>query len=84
MCIVVTIEVLQRSVSEWNSAVARHENWDYSAGKSSGSATYMAWCCVAVAAIAAFVFAFGSQKQKGEHAATVEFEIEDRPVHIGR
>jgi len=81
----VTIEVLTNSINEWNTAVAsQHEDWDYGAGQRLGYSTMLAWCVVVVLCIAAIVFAFSSHKQKGSRAATAEFEIEDRPVHIGR
>ena len=31
-----------------------------------------------------FLVLHASHKQKGNRAATEEFEIEDRPIHIGR
>jgi len=39
---------------------------------------------VAIYIFAMIAFANGSHKQKGSRAATTEFEIEDRPVHVGR
>ncbi|VDK30852.1 unnamed protein product [Gongylonema pulchrum] len=87
MCIVVTIEVLTNSVNEWNLSVAeqaKNMEWDYSVGQTTGLATYLAWTCVCIYTFAAAIFAFGSHKHKGSRAATAEFEIEDRPIHIGR
>uniref|UniRef100_A0A915AHL7 Ribosomal protein L2 n=1 Tax=Parascaris univalens TaxID=6257 RepID=A0A915AHL7_PARUN len=87
MCIVVTVEVLTNSVHEWNISVAeqsKNVDWDYSVGQKNGRSAYMAWTCVCVYALAAISFALGSHKQKGSRAATAEFEIEDRPIHIGR
>ncbi|KHN83709.1 hypothetical protein Tcan_07680 [Toxocara canis] len=87
MCIVVTVEVLTNSVNEWNISVAeqsKNVDWDYSVGQTNGRSTYMAWSCVFIYALAAVTFALGSHKQKGSRAATAEFEIEDRPIHIGR
>ncbi|VDD97205.1 unnamed protein product [Enterobius vermicularis] len=87
MCIVVTVEVLTNSVNEWNVNVAQQSKnieWDYSVAERAGSSTYLAWTCIASYVTAAVAFALGSHKQKGSRAATAEFEIEDRPVHIGR
>ena len=87
MCIVVTIEVLLNSVNEWNMEVAQRSifsDWDYSANQRTGTPVYIAWTVVFIYAFAAFCFANASHKQKGSRAATAEFEIEDRPVHIGR
>uniref|UniRef100_A0A0N5ALK0 Conserved plasma membrane protein n=1 Tax=Syphacia muris TaxID=451379 RepID=A0A0N5ALK0_9BILA len=87
MCIVVTVEVLTNSVNEWNVNVAQQSKnieWDYSVAERVGNSTYVAWVCVTTYFIAAVAFALGSHKQKGSRAATAEFEIEDRPVHIGR
>lgn len=44
----------------------------------------MAYACVFIYIFAAIAFAVSSHKQKGSRAATAEFEIEDRPIHIGR
>lgn len=88
MCIVVTIEVLTNSINEWNLEVVersfRKGNWDYSAGLKNGYPIWLAWSVVVIYTLACFVFVHASHKQKGSRAATVEFEIEDRPVHIGR
>ncbi|KAK6109819.1 Uncharacterized protein BM_BM2791 [Brugia malayi] len=87
MCIVVTIEILTNSISEWNRSVAeqaKNIEWDYSVGQTTGLPTYLAWTCVLIYLFAAIAFALGSHKHKGSRAATAEFEIEDRPVHIGR
>ncbi|KAJ1358759.1 hypothetical protein KIN20_017265 [Parelaphostrongylus tenuis] len=87
MAIVVTIEVLSSSIDEWNTAVAQASqqgDWDYDAVKVTGYSTRMAQAVVVVCLFAACAFAFGSYKQKGDNAATAEFEIEDRPVHIYR
>ncbi|VDO27734.1 unnamed protein product [Onchocerca flexuosa] len=58
--------------------------WDYSVGQTTGLPTYLAWTCVFINLFAAMTFALGSHKHKGSRAATAEFEIEDRPIHIGR
>uniref|UniRef100_A0A915D318 Uncharacterized protein n=1 Tax=Ditylenchus dipsaci TaxID=166011 RepID=A0A915D318_9BILA len=86
MCVVLCIEILLSSVDEWNTEVAhKHQGeWEYSAGQKNGIAVYLARTVVVINLIAAAVFAFGSKKQKGNHAATAEFEIEDRPVHCSR
>jgi hypothetical protein len=84
MCIVVTIEVLSNSVNEWNTAIVAAKDFDYAAVRSFGYSTAIAWFVFALLIVAAFVFAFSSNKQKGSEAATAEFEIEDRPIHIGR
>uniref|UniRef100_A0A914WIR8 Uncharacterized protein n=1 Tax=Plectus sambesii TaxID=2011161 RepID=A0A914WIR8_9BILA len=84
MCIVVTIEVLSSSVNEWNTAAVAATDFDYSAVRSFGYSTAIAWFVFSMLIAAAIVFAFSSNKQKGSNAATAEFEIEDRPIHIGR
>lgn len=87
MCIVVTIEVLTNSVNEWNLSVAeqaKNTEWDYSVGQTTGLPTYLAWTCVFIYIFAGATFAVSSHKHKGSRAATAEFEIEDRPIHIGR
>ncbi|VDN03236.1 unnamed protein product [Thelazia callipaeda] len=93
MCIVVTIEILTNSVNEWNLSVAEQAKdvytlqnieWDYSVGQTTGLPTYLAWTCVFIYIFAGATFALGSHKHKGSRAATAEFEIEDRPIHIGR
>ncbi|MCP9266257.1 hypothetical protein DINM_021772 [Dirofilaria immitis] len=87
MCIVVMIEILTNSISEWNRSVAeqaKNIEWDYSVGQTTGLPTYLAWTCVLIYLFAAVSFALGSHKHKGSRAATAEFEIEDRPIHIGR
>ncbi|KAK0397399.1 hypothetical protein QR680_002114 [Steinernema hermaphroditum] len=87
MCIVVATEVLTNSVSEWRVEVAKNSeygDWDYSAGQRTGTPTYLAYGVAVVYVLAGGAFAAGSHKQKGSRAATAEFEIEDRPIHIGR
>ncbi|KAI3421092.1 hypothetical protein GPALN_014718 [Globodera pallida] len=88
MCTIVTIEVLINSVNEWNIEVVEKShmpgNWDYSSGQRYGYPVYMAWTVVALYLLGMFAFFHASHKQKGNRAATNEFEIEDRPVHIGR
>lgn len=87
MCMVMTVEILINSVDEWNIEVAQKaldSDWDYSAARTIGHAVYMAWVVVGIHLMAAIAFAIGSHKQKGSRAATAEFEIEDRPVYIGR
>ncbi|KAL3068562.1 hypothetical protein niasHT_030853 [Heterodera trifolii] len=88
MCIVVTIEVLINSMNEWNLEVVERShmpgNWDYSSGQRYGYPVYMAWTVVGLYLLGMFAFLHASHKQKGNRAATSEFEIEDRPVHIGR
>lgn len=49
-----------------------------------GYSTRLAQGAIATSLIACLAFALGSHKQKGEHAATAELEIEDREYHIGR
>ena len=88
MCIVVTIEVLINSVNEWNLEVVERShlpgNWDYSSGQKIGPPVYIAWIVVALYLMGMFAIFHASHKQKGSRAATAEFEIEDRPIHIGR
>ncbi|KAI1717276.1 Tat pathway signal sequence domain protein [Ditylenchus destructor] len=87
MCTMMCIEILIKSIDEWNTEVAQKSydsNWNYSAAKTDGKATYMARGVMIVYFIAAIIFAIGSRKQKGSRAATAEFEIEDRPVHCSR
>ncbi|VDN56243.1 unnamed protein product [Dracunculus medinensis] len=87
MCIVIVIEVLSKSINEWNLSVAQQSvdrDWDYSVGQTTGYPSYMAYACVFIYIFAAIAFAVSSHKQKGSRAATAEFEIEDRPIHIGR
>lgn len=87
MCIVMTIEILINSVDEWNRKVAQKaidSSWDYSAERKAGMALTLAWIIVIIYLITAIVFGFSSHKQKGSRAATAEFEIEDRPIHVGR
>jgi len=95
MCILVAVEVLTSSVDEWNVEVVAKsqrlqpldpddDGWDYSAAQTFGFPIYLAWSVTGIYFCAALVFAAGSHKQKGSAAALAEFEIEDRPVHIGR
>jgi len=88
MCIIVTIEVLINSVDEWNLEVLEKSlhggNWDYSAGQKIDFPVYLSWSVVVIYILAMLVFIHGSHKQKGSRAATAEFEIEDRPFHLGR
>jgi len=86
-CVAATIEILTNSVNEWNIEVAQKKHitdWDYSANQEDGLAVYLAWLVVGIYVIAGIVFIIASGKHKGSRAATAEFEIEDRPVHIGR
>ena len=86
-CVAATIEILTNSVNEWNVEVAQKEqitDWHYSANQEHGLAVYLAWVVVAIYVIAGIVFIIASGKHKGSRAATAEFEIEDRPVYIGR
>ncbi|CCD67460.1 uncharacterized protein CELE_C46C11.3 [Caenorhabditis elegans] len=84
MCIFGAIEILSSSINEWNTAVAQNGEFDYEAGKKMGYSTRLAQGAIATSLIACLAFALGSHKQKGEHAATAELEIEDREYHIGR
>lgn len=86
MCVLTVIEILLNSVNEWNVEVAHSldTKWDYSAVQKNGRAVYFAYCVMAINLSAAIAFAYSSHKQKGSNAATAEFEIEDRPIHIGR
>ncbi|CAL2049949.1 hypothetical protein CAEBREN_00296 [Caenorhabditis brenneri] len=84
MCIFGAIEILSSSINEWNTAVAQNGNFDYEAGKKMGYSTRLAQGAIATCLIACVAFAMGSHKQKGEHAATAELEIEDREFHMGR
>lgn len=86
-CVAATIEILTNSVNEWNIEVAQKKyisDWDYSANQEDGLAVYLSWLVAVVYVIAGIVFIIASGKHKGSRAATAEFEIEDRPVHIGR
>ncbi|CAJ0566461.1 unnamed protein product, partial [Mesorhabditis spiculigera] len=88
MCVLAAIEVLSNSVDEWNTTVVAKSqdetHWDYDAVRESGYAKYMAYSVVIICALSSLTFLYGSHKQKGENAATAEFEIEDRPIHMGR
>lgn len=82
-----TIEILINSVDEWNRKVAQKaidSSWDYSAERKAGTAVTLSWIVFSVYLSSAFIFVLSSHKQKGSRAATAEFEIEDRPVHVGR
>uniref|UniRef100_A0A1I7WHM0 Uncharacterized protein n=1 Tax=Heterorhabditis bacteriophora TaxID=37862 RepID=A0A1I7WHM0_HETBA len=59
-------------------------DWDYDAVRKTGYSTRLAQFVVVTCIFAGVTFFCGSHKQKGDHAATAEFEIEDRPIHIGR
>ena len=86
-CVAATIEILTNSVNEWNIEVAQKKyitDWDYSANQKDGLAVYLAWLVVLIYVAAGIIFIIASGKHKGRRAATAEFEIEDRPVHIGR
>uniref|UniRef100_A0A7E4VT05 Transmembrane protein n=1 Tax=Panagrellus redivivus TaxID=6233 RepID=A0A7E4VT05_PANRE len=87
-CVAATIEVLTNSVTEWNTEVAQKslqsQSWDYSAAQTTGLAVFLAWLVVFIYIFAAVIFIVASSKQKGSRAATAEFEIEDRPIYIGR
>ncbi|CAJ0953010.1 unnamed protein product, partial [Mesorhabditis belari] len=89
LCVLATIEVLSNSVDEWNTTVVvKHHldenNWDYESVRESGYSKYMAYSVVVICILSAISFVYGSHKQKGENAATAEFEFEDRPIHMGR
>ncbi|KFD57777.1 hypothetical protein M514_01447 [Trichuris suis] len=87
MCVLVVIETLSHSVSNWRAISEAHLTTyveDYSRGLRYGPATWLAWTTVAIYTIAALCFTIGSQKQKGQQAATQEFEVEDRPFNLGR
>ncbi|ULT82171.1 hypothetical protein L5515_017725 [Caenorhabditis briggsae] len=84
MCIFGAIEILSSSINEWNTAVTQDREFDYEQAKKMGFSTRLAQGAILTSIIACLAFAFGSHKQKGEHAATAELEIEDREYHIGR
>lgn len=82
-----TIEILINSVDEWNRKVAQkkiNSSWEYSTERKTGAAVTLAWIVVIIYLITAIVFIFNSHKQKGSRAATAEFEVEDRPIYVGR
>jgi len=86
-CVFATVEVLTNSVTEWNTEVVQkrlHQEWDYSAAQKTGFAVALAYFVVIIYVFAGIIFIISSSKQKGSRAATAEFEIEDRPVYIGR
>ncbi|KAE9554840.1 hypothetical protein FO519_001955 [Halicephalobus sp. NKZ332] len=86
-CVTATIEILTNSVNEWNTEVAQKKyisEWDYSAVQRDGLAVYLSWFVAAIYAVGGIIFIIASGKHKGSRAATAEFEIEDRPVYIGR
>jgi len=86
MSVLVVIEVLINSVNEWKSL--HHDRHDdhhpdyYFQGMSYGYSTYVAWVVFAGYTFATLVFLVGGRKQKGDRAATTEFEEEDRPVNL--
>lgn len=86
-CVFATVEVLTNSVTEWNTEVVQkklNHDWDYSAAQKTGFAVALAYIVVFIYVCAGIVFMVASSKQKGSRAATAEFEIEDRPIYIGR
>src|SRR4051812_45381958 len=86
MCVLVVIEVLINSVNEWKAFSHdhdRHMHADYYfQSMSYGYSTYLSWVVFAVYTFGSFVFLIGGRKQKGDRAATREFEEEDRPVNL--
>ncbi|CEF59900.1 PMP-22/EMP/MP20/Claudin superfamily-containing protein [Strongyloides ratti] len=87
MSLVVTSEILINSVNEWNLQVAmKHSivDWHYKSQQNLGLATHITWIVALIYFCAFCIFIVSSKKQKGSRAATAEFEIEDRPIHIGR
>lgn len=75
------------SINEWNTEVVQkrlNAEWDYSAIQQHGTAIYLSWLVVGIYIISGIIFFLASSKQKGSRAATAEFEIEDRPIYIGR
>ncbi|CAB3400964.1 unnamed protein product [Caenorhabditis bovis] len=83
MVIYATIEILSNSIDEWDLR-KRQDETDYETEKKMGYSTRLAQCVIGICVFAAFCFAIGSHKQKGDAAATAELEIEDREYHIGR
>jgi len=49
-----------------------------------GYSVYFAWTIFIVYLLGAVIFLIAGRKQKGNAAATLEFEVEDRPVNLGR
>ncbi|GMT06977.1 hypothetical protein PENTCL1PPCAC_29151, partial [Pristionchus entomophagus] len=88
VCVYGTVEVVSKSVDEWRtdilSKVAEVDAFEFQALKKYGYSAYLALCVAATCILAAVAFAYGSHKQKGDQAATVDLEIEDRPIHYGR
>lgn len=83
MCVLVVIEVLINSVNEWKAFTGKQSHPEYYfQSMSYGYSTYISWLVFAVYVFAAFVFLVGGRKQKGDRAATKEFEEEDRPVNL--
>ncbi|GMR61959.1 hypothetical protein PMAYCL1PPCAC_32154, partial [Pristionchus mayeri] len=87
VCVYATVEIVSQSVDEWRSDVitkTTFDAFDFEARKKYGYSAYLALGVAAACILAAIAFAYGSHKQKGDHAATVDMEIEDRPMHMGR
>lgn len=86
MCVLVVIEVLVHSIQEWKTlsddSHVKHE--DYLGGLQYGYSIVLAWIVFAIYAGGAVAFLLGGKKQKGSRAATQEFEVEDRPINLGR
>lgn len=85
MCVLVVIEVCINSVNEWKAFTHDHNDHHadyYFQGMSYGYSTYLAWVVFIIYVVASFVFLVGGRKQKGDRAATREFEEEDRPVNL--
>ncbi|KAF8354671.1 hypothetical protein PRIPAC_96294 [Pristionchus pacificus] len=87
VCVYATVEIVSQSVDEWRTDILTknsYDAFDFEAQKKYGYSAYLALGVAATCILAAIAFAWGSHKQKGDHAATVDLEIEDRPVHYGR
>ncbi|GMT35065.1 hypothetical protein PFISCL1PPCAC_26362 [Pristionchus fissidentatus] len=87
VCVYATIEIVSQSVDEWRDDIINQssfDSFDFDARKKYGYSAYLAFGVAATCILAAIAFAYGSHKQKGENAATVDLEIEDRPIHTGR
>lgn len=82
-----TVEIVSQSVDQWRTDVVTKTSvdaFDFEAQKKYGYSAYLALAVAGTCILAAIAFAYGSHKQKGDHAATVDLEIEDRPIHYGR
>ncbi|VDP17988.1 unnamed protein product, partial [Soboliphyme baturini] len=87
MCIFVTIETISHSVNNWK-AMSKENHplvyGNYLRCMSFGYSTILAWMVFVIYLSASIVFILAGRKQKGDHAAALEFEVEDRPFILGR